>query len=150
MQYTEAKTGRVFIVKLEPGEIIHESIEKVARTEKITAGAVLIVGGGGGGDSRLVVGPVDSSAARVTVMEHMLDDAHELTGAGTLVSAESGEPVLHMHISAGRGDSSVTGCIRRGVRVWGALEVTIVEFTGAAAFKKYEEDFDNYMLYTGG
>ena len=47
MQYSEAKFGRVFILKLESGEIIHETIEKFAGQHHIKAGVVLIVCGTG-------------------------------------------------------------------------------------------------------
>jgi predicted DNA-binding protein with PD1-like motif len=147
MRYSQAKLGRVFIVTLEDGEILHETIEKFAQEQQIQAGAVLIVGGGGKG-SRVVVGPVDSQARPITVMEHILEDSHEITGFGTLFSADNGKSVLHMHISAGRAGTSVTGCIRRGVKVWGMLEVIILEITETRAVKKYLEDMNNYVLYT--
>ena len=58
------------------------------------------------------------------------------------------KPVLHMHISAGRSDASATGCIRRGVKVWGMLEVIIIELTKTQASKKYIKEMNNYVLYT--
>jgi len=145
MKYSQASLGRVFIVKLENGEVVHEAIERIAEAERILAGVVFIVGGIGK-DSTLVVGPVDGDVRPITVMERTLSDPHEVTGVGTLLSTENGKPVLHMHLSAGRADESVTGCIRRGVRVWGVLEATVIEFTGSAALKSYEKDMDNYML----
>lgn len=66
---------------------------------------------------------------------------------GTLFSTENGKPVLHMHVSAGRAGDSVTGCIRRGVRVWGLLEATIIEFTDTTALARYEKGMDNYVLH---
>ena len=147
MEYTEASLGRVFIVKLDQGEIIHEAIERIAGSKGIAAGAVLVVGGGDKG-SRLVVGPESSGARPIALMEHLLGDAHEIAGVGTLISTEDGKPVLHMHITAGRGKDSVTGCIRRGVRVWGFLEVVIIELTETSAVKRYDESMQNYMLYT--
>lgn len=145
MKYSQASLGRVFIAKLENGEVVHEEIERIAEAERILAGVVFIVGGVGK-DSTLVVGPVDGDVRPITVMERTLSDPHEVTGVGTLLSTENGKPVLHMHLSAGRADESVTGCIRRGVRVWGVLEATVIEFTGTAALKSYEKDMDNYML----
>jgi len=148
MNYSQAALGRVFIAKLDNGEVVHETIERIAEKEKILAGIVFIVGGVGE-DSTLVVGPVDGDVRPITVMERTLNDPHEVTGVGTLLSTENGKPVLHMHVSAGRADDSVTGCIRRGVHVWGVLEATVIEFTDTTALKRYEKDMDNYMLYTG-
>ena len=147
MQYSQAKLGRVFVLKLESGEIIHEIIEDFAKQQNIKAGAVLLVGGGGGEDSTLVVGPVDSKARPITVMERSLNDAHEITGFGTLFMSDEEKPVLHMHISAGRSGASTTGCIRRGVKVWGMLEVIIIEITYTQASKKYIKEMNNFVLY---
>ena len=146
MHYTQAKLGRVFILKLDANEVVHEAIERMAEKEGIRAGVAFIVGGIGAG-STLVVGPVDGDRRPITVMERTLDAPHEATGMGTILSTEEGKPVLHMHVSAGRGDDSVTGCIRRGVRVWGVLEVTVMEFTDTTALKRYDGDMDNYMLH---
>jgi predicted DNA-binding protein with PD1-like motif len=145
MNYTQASLGRVFIVKLENNEIVHETIEQIAEKEKILAGIVFIVGGIGE-DSTLVVGPIDGDVRPITVMERTLKAPHEVAGVGTLFSTENGKPVLHMHLSAGRKGDSLTGCIRRGVRVWGVLEATVIEFTDTTALKRYEKDMDNYML----
>ncbi|UCB45198.1 MAG: DNA-binding protein [Spirochaetota bacterium] len=148
MRYSQAELGRVFILKLESGEIIHETIENFAEQHHIKAGVVLIVGGGGGEDSTLVVGPEDSKARPITVMERSLDDAHEITGFGTLFMSDEEKSVLHMHISAGRAGASTTGCIRRGVKVWGMLEVIILEITNTKASKQYVKDMNNFVLFT--
>ena len=63
-------------------------------------------------------------------MEHVLRDVHEVAGVGTLFPNAEGQPVLHMHAAAGRGDEAVTGCVRLGVRVWHVLEVVLWELTG--------------------
>jgi len=147
MNYTQAALGRTFIARLETGEVVHEAVERLAEKEKIGAGVVFIVGGVGA-DSTLVVGPVDGTVRPITVMEHTLDAPHEVTGMGTLFTTDDGKPVLHMHVSAGRAGESVTGCIRRGIRVWGVLEVTVMEFTDTTAVKRFEKDMDNYMLRT--
>ncbi|MEJ2665270.1 MAG: DUF296 domain-containing protein, partial [Spirochaetia bacterium] len=56
MRYSQAKQGRVFIIRLEDGDILHESIERLARDEGITAAALIAVGGADK-DSALIVGP---------------------------------------------------------------------------------------------
>ena len=146
MKYSEAQLGRVFIIRLDAEEVLHETLEKFARDHKISAGAVIVVGGGGK-DSTLIVGPKDSTAKAVEGMEYILTDAHEIMGTGTLFMSEEGNPTLHMHVSAGRSDRSITGCVRRGVKIWGVLEVVIFEITNSTAVKRYLKNFDNYMLY---
>ena len=51
-------------------------------------------------------------------MGHILDGVHEIAGVGTIFPDKDHKPVLHMHIAGGREESTITGCVRRGVRVW--------------------------------
>ncbi|MCA1792588.1 MAG: DNA-binding protein [Desulfobacteraceae bacterium] len=41
-----------------------------------------------------------------------------------------------MHMACGRGDNTITGCIRKGVRVWQVMEVIIHELTGSIGMRK--------------
>jgi predicted DNA-binding protein with PD1-like motif len=52
---------------------------------------------------------------------------------GTLFPNASGQPVLHMHIAGGREENTVTGCVRRGVKVWHVMEVVLWELTETSA-----------------
>ena len=45
MKYTEAKPGRIFVIRLEDGEILHECIEAFAEKKNIKAAALLVLGG---------------------------------------------------------------------------------------------------------
>jgi predicted DNA-binding protein with PD1-like motif len=135
MKYSEARHGRVFILRLEHGEVLHEVIERFAREKQIRAAAVIVVGGADSA-SRLVVGPEDGDARPVKPMELVLDAAHEVAGTGTLFPDETGAPMLHLHIAAGRKDHAVTGCVRNGVVVWQVLEVVMFELTGTAAIRR--------------
>lgn len=126
MKYTEAGAGRIFVIRLEDGDIVHEVIEKFARELDIKA-AALIVLGGADLDSKLVVGPEEGRAKPLHPMEHILEDVHEVAGAGTLFPDDQGNPILHMHMACGRKSSTVTGCIRTGVKVWQVMEVILFE-----------------------
>jgi predicted DNA-binding protein with PD1-like motif len=111
MKYSQAYPGRIFILRLEDGEILHETIEAFAREHSITAAAVIAVGGADEG-SKLIVG----------------------------------KPVLHMHIAGGRKDRAVTGCVRRGVKVWQVLEVIIAELVDPRAHRAFDENTGLEML----
>ncbi|MFH1460189.1 MAG: PPC domain-containing DNA-binding protein [Candidatus Omnitrophota bacterium] len=126
MQYSQAKQGRIFIIRLEDGDIIHAEIEKVAREESIKAAALIIVGGVDKG-SKLIVGPKQGRKKPVIAMEHILNNVHEVAGTGTIFPDEKGNPLLHMHITCGRKTATVTGCIRKGVKTWHVLEVILFE-----------------------
>jgi len=126
MKYSEAKQGRIFIIRLEDGEIVHEEIEKFARDHSIRAAAIIILGGADKGSS-LVVGPENGRVSPISPMEHILDDVHEAVGTGTLFPDEDENPMIHIHMTCGRKDDSVEGCIRRGVKVWEIMEVILFE-----------------------
>ncbi len=128
MKYSEAKPGRIFVLRLEDGEILHECIEEFARAQEIQAAALIVLGVADAG-SRLVVGPEQGRAKSIVAMEQVLDNVHEVTGVGTLFPDASGLPILHMHIASGRKGETVTGCVRRGVKVWHVLEVVLWELT---------------------
>jgi len=126
MRYSEAKAGRVFVVRLEDGDIIHESLERFAKDNAIIRAQVIALGALDEG-SKLVVGPEDGRASPVVPMKLCLDQPREITGVGTIFPDERGEPILHMHIATGRGDGTVTGCVRAGVLVWKVVEVVVTE-----------------------
>ena len=137
MQYSQASQGRVFVIRLEDGDILHESIEKFAREKSINAAMVTAVGGIDKG-SKLIVGPENGRANKIIPMEYVLDDVYEVTGCGTVFADEDGNPVLHMHLACGRREHTITGCVRAGVKVWHVLEIIITELTGCSARRRLD------------
>ncbi len=138
MRYSEAKPGRVFVIRLEDGDIIHEEIEKFANKKNISS-ASLIALGAADRESTLVTGPEKGRAEKIVPKKLVLDNVHEVSGTGTIFPDEKGDPVLHMHMACGRGTSTVTGCIRNGVRVWHVLEVIIHEILDSSGVRKKDE-----------
>ena len=133
MKHSAAKIGRVFVIRLEHGEIIHESLERFAAEHGITHAALSLHGGADRG-SILVTGPKDGRAPPpIAPQTTVLDDVHEVVGTGSLFPDAAGNPILHVHLACGRGDKTVTGCIRTGVKTWHVLEVILYELTGATA-----------------
>lgn len=128
MKYSEARQGRVFIIRLEDGDILHEEIEKFAREKSIKAAAVIAVGGADEG-SRLVTGPENGRSETIIPMETVLDNVYEVSGTGTLFPDDDGNPILHMHMACGRNEKTITGCVRTGVKTWHVLELILIEFT---------------------
>ena len=137
MRYSQAKQGRTFIIRLEDGDIVHEEIEKFSREKSIKAAALIILGGADKG-SKLIVGPEHGRREPIIPMEHILDNVHEIAGTGTIVPDEKGKPVLHMHMACGRKTSSVTGCVRKGVKVWHVMEVILFELVDTTAVRAFE------------
>ncbi len=138
MKYSEAKQGRTFIIRLEDGDILHEKIEEFARIHAIEAAALIAIGGADEG-SKLVVGPEEGRSTPVIPMEHILDDVHEIAGVGTIFPDKDHKPVLHMHIASGRRDETITGCVRRGVKVWQIMEVILFELVDSSARRIFDD-----------
>jgi len=139
MKYCEAEQGRVFVLRLEDKEVVHETIETFARDHHIRAAYLMVLGGADSG-SVLVTGPEEQGRQFPVIPKtHVLEGVHEVTGTGTLFPDETGSPVVHMHMACGRGDNTITGCIRKGVKVWQVMEVVIHEMTGATGVRKKDD-----------
>ena len=145
MQYSEAKSGRIFVIRLEHGEIVHEEIERFAREKNIASAALVAVGGADAG-SKLVVGPKEGDARPIDPMMHVLSNVHEIVGTGTIFTDEDGAPLLHMHMACGREKNAVAGCIRSGVKVWQIMEVIVVELVDAGAGRTAHPDLGFKLL----
>jgi predicted DNA-binding protein with PD1-like motif len=128
MKFSEANPGRIFVIRMEDGDIIHEAIENFSREQHIRAAALVVLGGADCG-SKVVVGPEAGRAKPIVPIQHILDNVHEASGVGTLFPDEQGNPVLHMHMAFGRQSETVTGCIRTGVKVWHVMEIVLIELT---------------------
>jgi predicted DNA-binding protein with PD1-like motif len=145
MKYSEAQQGRTFVIRLEDGDIVHEEIERFARDQSIRAAALIAIGGAEIG-SKLVVGPEEGRAQPVSPMEHVLKNVHEITGTGTLFPDEKGNPILHMHMACGRETSTVTGCVRNGVKVWHIMEIILFELVDTTGVRVLEPTMGFMLL----
>ena len=145
MKYSEAKQGRIFVLRLEHGEIVHREIEKFAREKSVKA-ASLIVLGGADNQSRLVTGTEDGTLMPVTPMERILENVHEVAGTGTVFPDENGSPIVHMHMACGREETSITGCIRNGVTVWQVMEIVLYELADTGAKRVYDPATGFHLL----
>jgi predicted DNA-binding protein with PD1-like motif len=126
MKSTEAKMGRVFILRLHDGDRLPDVLESFA-AEKNVSTALCFFLGGAKENSRVVVGPKNGSAVPPEPMVTLLEGVHEACGVGTIFADEDGKPKLHMHSSFGRSENTVTGCVRMGVDVWRIGEVVMLE-----------------------
>ena len=138
MLYSEARQGRVFVIRLEDGDILHEEIERFAEEKSVRAATLIAVGGADEG-SVLVVGPEKGRAEPVKPMTTVLENVREVAGVGTLFPDERGKPVLHMHVACGRENDTTTGCVRKGVKIWHVLELIMIELLDTVAVRKFDE-----------
>jgi predicted DNA-binding protein with PD1-like motif len=148
MHYTEAKLGRIFILRLHQSERLHEVIEKFASQKQVSSALCFFLGGAED-KSKVVVGPKDGTALPPEPMVTLLKGVHEACGVGTIFTDEHGKPKLHMHASFGRNDTAVTGCVRMGVDVWQIGEVVILELAGSSAKRAKSKDTGFEFLEIG-
>ncbi len=131
MQSGEGKIGRVFMLRLEDGDVVPDCLEKFALENNIRHGSVILVGGISSG--QIVVGPRKTVEMPPDPMLLPVDGAHEVAGVGTIAPDESGKPVVHIHAALGRSGQTMTGCLRPGVATWLVGEAIIYEITGINA-----------------
>lgn len=131
MKACQGNTGRVFIIRLEDGDVLPDCIERFAEEKGVSVGFALLVGGIGKGN--IVVGPRSSEEMPPHPILLPLDGVHEVVGVGVLAPDEDGKPILHIHGALGRKDKTVAGCFRPGVNTWLVGEVVLIEITGAPA-----------------
>jgi predicted DNA-binding protein with PD1-like motif len=132
LNYTEVSLARIFILRLQHDETLHEVIEEFADQKQVKSALCFFLGGAQE-KSKIVVGPKDGDAMPPEPMVTLLKGVHEACGVGTIFIDEKGKPKLHMHASFGRNDNAITGCVRMGVDVWQIGEVVILELAGGSA-----------------
>jgi predicted DNA-binding protein with PD1-like motif len=134
LQFTEAKMGRIFILRLHDGDHLPDILEEFAEQHGVASAFCFLVGGVKE-QGRVVVGPKNPSSGSFPVEPvcTLLSGVSEVSGVGTIFQNEEGKPRLHMHASFGRGEKALTGCVRMGVDVWQIGEVIVLELTNAKA-----------------
>jgi uncharacterized protein len=137
MKSSEGRLGRIFVLRLEDGDILPECINRFAREKKINLANVLLIGGIGGG--QIVVGPRLSDQMPPDPMLLPVDGSHEILGLGLIAPDEEGNPAMHMHAALGRSGSTMAGCIRPGVSTWLVGEAVIYEIEGSDARRLKDE-----------
>jgi len=147
MKSCQGQIGRVFIIRLEDGDVVPGCIERFAEENGVSVGQVILVGGVGGGE--VVVGPRRSEEMPPQPMLLPVDGAHEVLGVGVLAPDEDGEPKLHIHAALGRSGQTMSGCLRPGVTTWLVGEVILYEILGTNAARVRDEASDFDLLEPG-
>jgi len=147
MKATEGRVGRVFVLRLEDGDVVPECIERFAAEQGVAVGHVILIGGIGGG--QVVVGPRKSDEMPPEPMLLPVDGAHEVCAVGVLAPGPEGKPHLHIHGALGRSGSTLTGCLRPGVDVWVVGEVVLYEILGADVARPLDPDLGFALLEPG-
>ena len=135
--------GRVFVLRLEDGDVVPDCIEKFAADKSIQCGHVVLIGGIGGGN--IVSGPKKTDEMPPDPIYLSVDGAHEVVGSGIIAPDKDGKSVLHIHASLGRDGRTLTGCLRPGVTTWLVGEAIIYEITGTTT-RRLPDDSSGFDL----
>ena len=147
MKACQGKMGRVFVIRLEDGDVVPGCIERFAEENGVSVGHAVLVGGIGGGE--VVVGPRCSQEMPPQPMLLPVDGAHEVMGVGVLAPDEDGKPVLHIHAALGRSGQTMSGCLRPGVETWLVGEVILYEILGVKAVRVWDAESGFSLLEPG-
>jgi len=148
MKACQGKIGRVFVIRLEDGDMVPGCIERFAEENEVSVGHAVLVGGIG--DGEVVVGPRSSKEMPPQPMILPIDGAHEVVGVGVLAPDGDGKPILHIHAALGRSGQTISGCLRPGVETWLVGEVILYEILGVKATRVRDTDSGFSLLEPGG
>lgn len=116
MEYTQGKTGRVFVAKLHEDECIYDEVNKICVREAIRYAYVQAMG---------AIKNADGT------------DKHELVGLGTVVP-DGKQPILHFHAGIGQDVDAYIGHPNQNMRVHLNMEVIITELIGMDMTRVYD------------
>ena len=134
MEYTKGTIGRVFTARVDHGDDLLAEIEKLAKIEKIESAMFMLLGAVG--EAKLVTGPKEKSLPPETMWTEY-NDVHEVVGVGNIF-LENGNPKIHLHTAAGRGENVKVGCMRGESETFMVLEVFILEISGISASRVFD------------
>lgn len=138
MKVSEGTLGRVFIIRLEDGDMMPDAIEKFAAEKGIEVGYVTMIGDLGEGE--IIGGPVDTKTRPIRPRQQTFSGPYEGTLLGLLCPGQDGSPDLHLHGTIGRQGETEAGCFRLGFEMWLMGEVILYEILGTTARRIMEPD----------
>ena len=145
VKYSEGSVGRVFVLRMEDGDVLNDTLEAFARSQGLERGLAFYVGGVADG-SRVVVGPDSARMDAIIPLVHALAGPQEALAFGTIFPTEAGEPSLHMHAASGREGGATVGCTRAGTQTWLVGEVILLEILGTGARREFDAATGFHLL----
>lgn len=145
MQYAQGQIGRVFMVRIDDGEDFLDSMRRFITDKSVESGSVIFLGALMNG--RMVTGPEEPV---IPPLPHfvLFEGGWEVFGVGTIYPGEGG-PHIHYHASVGRSGHALTGCLREKATTYLIIEAVIIEFTGLAGRREFDERTQTHLPVLG-
>jgi len=135
LKVSEARVGRVFIVKFEHGEDLLDGLKKLAKEKNIQSASFQVFGALS--EAAIVVGPEEDTVPP-NPMWRTVDSACEIVGIGSILESDDG-PSVHMHSSFSGKDSVQLGCVRKKSKVYLVVEAIVQELITIGVSRRYDE-----------
>ena len=133
MEYRQARLGRIFVLKFSHREDVKTTLDDFLKKEKIRCASFVFLGAFEKG--RLVTGP-RKAVVPPDPNYAAFKDGWEVMGVGTVFDGET--PQVHMHASMGKQRKTLTGCVRKDVRIFMVIEAVVFELKGIRAKKELD------------
>lgn len=126
MEYQAGNTGRVFYIRLDDGEDLHAGITELVSKENVRCAWFHVFGGLR--RAGVVIGPREPVMPPEPVWKDV-NDTREVVGTGS-VFWDDDKPLIHLHAAMGHHGETLTGCVRKDIKVYLILELMLVEVVG--------------------
>ncbi len=133
MIFQQLKEGRSFILRFEHEEDLLEGLKIFVEENKLQGAVFWILGALGKG--KIVGGPRHNTAPPEPIFVSF-EDTREIIGWGNICRLTNKSPKIHLHLSAGRGENTYTGCLRSDGKVFLTCEVYLREILNFPLRKK--------------
>jgi len=143
MQYSEGNLGRVFVLRIDDGEDLIESLRGFVKAKGVLSCMALFIGALKEG--RAVTGPEQPTIPPVPHWEEYRD-GWEVFGMATVYPSADG-PRLHIHSTIGKGREALLGCVREKASVYLVVEVVLIEFVGLNVRREWDEKTELYLPF---
>lgn len=129
MDYRQGTTGRVFCIRFDDGDDFLGNLTELVIKEQVRQAWFHVIGGLR--EAQVVTGPKKPTMPPDPVWAE-LASVRETLGTGT-VFWDGETPRIHLHAALGHHGDTLTGCVRKGTKVYLILEVVLIEIAGLAA-----------------